>query len=76
MISMLLLIIRAMIGPSFFDRILAVNSFGTTTVALIAILGVFFSDQSMLDVAIIYALVNFITTIAFLKFFHHKTLKS
>lgn len=74
-VSMILLLIRALAGPSFFDRILALNSFGTVTVVLIAAIAFFMQEDSMLDVAIIYALINFVTTIAFLRFFQHQSLE-
>ena len=56
-------------GPTLFDRVLAVNSFGTFTVLMIAVLG-FMTDQTdFIDIALTYALINFIGTIAVLKFF-------
>jgi multicomponent Na+:H+ antiporter subunit F len=51
-----------------FDRILAVNSVGTKTVLLIAILGFLTERPEFLDIAIIYALINFIGVVAVLKF--------
>jgi len=66
--SMALLMIRAVKGPTVFDRILSVNSFGTKTVLLIAVLGFLTGRPAFLDLALVYALMNFITTIAVLKF--------
>jgi len=60
---------RAIVGPSVYDRVLAVNSFGTFTVLMIAVLG-FMTDQTdFVDIALTYALINFIGTLAVLKFF-------
>jgi multicomponent Na+:H+ antiporter subunit F len=59
---------RALLGPTVFDRILAVNSFGTLTVALIAVLGFLMDRPDFLDLALVYALINFISTIAVAKY--------
>ncbi len=55
-------------GPSVFDRILAVNNFGTMTVLLIGVLGFLSERPDFLDIALVYALMNFITTIAVLRY--------
>lgn len=68
LISMAMLLVRAVRGPTDFDRILAVNSFGTKTVLLIAVLGFLTGRPAFLDLALVYALMNFISTIAVLKF--------
>lgn len=67
--SILLVLLRAMIGPGAFDRMLAGNVFGTNTVVLIALLSFAVDDMMYLDVALVYALVNFVGTIALLKFY-------
>ncbi|MCB1972097.1 MAG: monovalent cation/H+ antiporter complex subunit F [Geminicoccaceae bacterium] len=59
---------RALLGPSVYDRILAVNSFGTLTVLLIAVHGFLMARPEFLDIAIVYALINFIGTIAVTKY--------
>jgi multicomponent Na+:H+ antiporter subunit F len=59
---------RALLGPTVFDRILALNSFGTLTVALIAVLGFLTGRPDFLDLALVYALINFIGTIAVAKY--------
>lgn len=69
---MFLGLLRAFAGPTLYDRILAANLFGTKTVLFIAIVG-FISDRSyFLDIAIIYALLNFISVIGVLRFFEHQ----
>ncbi len=75
-ITMAMTIARALMGPSIYDRILAVNSFGTKTVLLIAVYGFLTGRPEFLDIAIVYALVNFIGTIAVLKFFEYDDLGS
>ena len=71
LVAMLLVLFRAFAGPSLFDRVLAVNSFGTKTVLLIGLLGFLTERPEFLDIALLYALVNFIGTIAVLKFFRY-----
>ncbi len=73
-VAMALMIIRAIYGPSQYDRILAANSFGTKTVLLIAVIGYLFGRPAFLDIAIVYALINFVTTIALMKFFRYNSL--
>jgi multicomponent Na+:H+ antiporter subunit F len=59
---------RALLGPTVYDRILAVNLFGTLTVVLIALLGFLIERPEFLDIALVYALINFIGTIAVTKY--------
>ena len=67
-IAMLLAIIRGISGPSLYDRILALNMFGTKTVLLIALLGFVMGRPHFLDIAIVYALINFISVIGVLRY--------
>ena len=69
-----LAIIRATLGPTSFDRVLAVNAVGSIAVLLIAVYGFFDGRPEFLDIAMLYALINFIGTIAILKFFRFGTL--
>ena len=66
-----LALIRALRGPTVYDRILAVNMFGTKIVLLIAVISHMVGRSDFLDIALVYALINFITTIAVLKFFEY-----
>lgn len=68
---MTIAVVRAFVGPSVYDRILSVNMFGTKTVLLIATLSLLGDRPDMLDIAIAYALINFIGVIAVLKFFEY-----
>jgi len=72
--AMGLMIVRAIMGPSHYDRILAANSMGTKTVLFIALIGFLFGRPAFLDVAIVYALINFVATIALMKFFRYQSL--
>ena len=68
-ITMVLALVRAVLGPTIYDRILSVNMFGTKTVLLIGLWGFITERPEFLDIALVYALLNFIGTIAVLKFF-------
>lgn len=59
---------RALIGPTVFDRILAVNMIGTKTVLFIAVFGFLTGRPEFLDISLLYALINFVGVIAILKF--------
>ena len=63
-----LVLIRAILGPTVYDRILAVNMFGTKTVLLIALIAFISGRHDLLDIALAYALINFISVIAVLRF--------
>jgi len=68
LVCMAMTLARSILGPTVFDRILAVNSFGTKTVLLIAVYGFLTGRPDFLDLALVYALMNFIGTIAVMKF--------
>jgi len=67
LITMGLALTRALAGPTTFDRIAAVNMFGTKTVLLIAVLAFLSGRTDLLDIALVYALINFIGVVAALK---------
>jgi len=68
-ISGILILVRAILGKTTFDRILAVNTLGTIIVIGISLHGFYMGRPEFLDIAIVYALINFIGTIAVLKLF-------
>ena len=70
-VAMALMLLRAVQGPTVYDRVLSVNSFGTKTVLLLGVLGFLMGRPAFLDIALLYALINFIATIAILKFFRY-----
>lgn len=67
LITMGLALGRALLGPTVYDRILAVNMFGTKTVLLIAVFAFISDRHDILDIALVYALINFISVVAVLK---------
>ena len=68
LVTMILALVRALKGPTVYDRVLAVNMFGTKTVLLIAVIGFLTGRPDFLDLGLVYVLINFIGTIAVLKF--------
>ncbi len=74
LVVMLIILLRASLGPTVFDRILAINTFGTVTVLLIALFGFLTARPDFMDIALLYALINFISTIAVLKLFRYGNL--
>lgn len=71
LVTMGLAMVRALKGPTVYDRVLAVNMFGTKTVLMIAVLGFLTGRPDFLDLALLYGLINFIGTLAVLKFFEY-----
>ena len=69
LMTMALAMVRAVLGPTVYDRILAANNFGTNTVLLVAVGGHILRWNSFVDVALLYAMVNFVTTIAIMRYF-------
>ena len=69
-----LVLIRAFAGPTVFDRILAVNLIGTKTVIFLTLLGTIAGRSGYLDIALLYALLNYIGTIAILKLIQYRRL--
>ena len=69
-----LTVVRAWAGPTVFDRVLAANTIGTLAVTLIAAYGFLTNRPEFLDIAIVYALLNVLSTLAILKFFRFGSL--
>ena len=78
LIGAFFLLIRALKGPTVFDRILAVNALGTKTVMLVAVIGFIglpnSSPEFFLDTSVVYALINFIATLGVLKYIQYRRL--
>jgi multicomponent Na+:H+ antiporter subunit F len=73
-IAMFLVLVRLYAGPTLYDRVLAVNSFGTHTVLFIGVLGFLTGRPDFLDIAMLYALINFVGTITILKYFRYRAI--
>ncbi|MCG6900219.1 MAG: pH regulation protein F [Gammaproteobacteria bacterium] len=60
-------LVRAIRGPSLYDRVLAANMIGTLTVLMVAILGFMTGRPEFLDIALVYVLISFVSTLAVLR---------
>ncbi|MDS0282660.1 monovalent cation/H+ antiporter complex subunit F [Haloarcula onubensis] len=59
---------RVVLGPTTPDRVIAVNVVGTATVVVIALVAAAVGEPSFLDVALVYALLNFLLSTGLAKF--------
>jgi multicomponent Na+:H+ antiporter subunit F len=67
-VTMFMAVIRGLLGPGVYDRVLAMNMFGTKTVLLVAVVAMVMDRPDFLDLALAYALINFIGVLAILQF--------
>ena len=74
LVTLALALARAIRGPTVFDRLLATNTAGTVSVLLLSTIGFLAGRPDFLDLAIVYALLNVVGTIAVLKFFRYGSL--
>ncbi len=73
LVTMCLALVRALLGPSVYDRVLAVNVFGTKTVLLLAVIAFLNGRPDFLDLALAYALINMVGILAVLEFFQSRS---
>jgi multicomponent Na+:H+ antiporter subunit F len=71
LVALALAIVRAIRGPTVFDRVLAGNSVGNLAIVLLAVIGFLTGRPEFLDIGLTYGLLNLISTLAVLKFFRH-----
>jgi multicomponent Na+:H+ antiporter subunit F len=71
LIALALVLVRAFLGPSVFDRAQAGNTIGTLCVLLLAVMGFLSGRPEFLDLSIVYGLLNLVGTIAVLKYFEY-----
>lgn len=74
-LAILLCMVRAVIGPGIPNRIIGVNVIGTKTTTLLVMVGVVFHEGMFFDIAMIYAMLLFVATLAFVKFMEAGTLE-
>ncbi len=75
LVTMALALARGILGPTVYDRVLAVNMFGTKTVLLLALVAMLFGRPDFIDLALAYALINFIGVLAVLQFVQIRELR-
>ena len=68
LVTMILALVRALRGPSVYDRVLAVNMFGTKTALLLSVIAFLVGRPDFLDLALAYALINLVGVLAVLEF--------
>jgi len=71
LVTLALVLARALAGPTVLDRLLAANTVGTVALLLLAVIGFLTGRPEFLDLAIVYGLLNIVGTIAVLKFFRY-----
>lgn len=73
LVTMVLALARALLGPSVYDRVLAVNVFGTKTVLLLSVIAFLYGRPDFLDLALAYALINMVGILAVLEFSQNRS---
>lgn len=73
-VCLLMILVRLIAGQTTYDRVLAANSIGTIIVLAISIHGFYMGRPEFVDISLVYALINFIGTVAVLKLFDKGTL--
>jgi multicomponent Na+:H+ antiporter subunit F len=74
LVALALVLVRAFLGPTVFDRAQAANTVGTLAVLLLSVMGFLSGRPDFLDLAIVYGLLNLVGTIAVLKYFQYGAL--
>ena len=72
LLAMLLVLWHAAVARQIFDQVLAINTFGTITILLIVVIGVISGRDYFIDIALLYALVNFVSIVTLLRLFDKK----
>ena len=71
-VLMLVCLIRAFLGPTIADRLVAVDAINTQIVVALIVLGTAFKEIIYIDVAIIYAMLGFVSTLYLAKYLEGK----
>lgn len=67
-LTIFLCLYRVIYGPGVENRLIAVNTIGTKTIILIVIIGFLYERPIFVDISIVYAMINFIATLAIAKY--------
>ncbi|MFP4005110.1 MAG: monovalent cation/H+ antiporter complex subunit F [Candidatus Hadarchaeia archaeon] len=71
----LICLIRAGYGPSFADRVISIDTFTSFTIAILILLSIIYEESMLLDIALVYAFLAFIGTLAVSKYLEGRNLK-
>jgi len=66
-VSILLCLLRGVLGPRFTDRIVSINIIGSKTIIMIAALSFLLNESGLVDIAMVYALISFLTVVVLSK---------
>jgi multicomponent Na+:H+ antiporter subunit F len=75
-VAIALSLYRVVAGPGVFNRTAGVNIIGTKTIALLVVMGYYFERPYFFDIALLYAMINFIGTLVFAKYLERGNLWS
>ena len=67
-LAILFCLYRAIVGPGVFNSVAALNVIGTKTIILLVVMGYFFERPEFFDIALLYAMLNFIGTLVASKY--------
>ena len=66
--TIFLCLYRVVYGPGVENRVIAVNTIGTKTIILLVAIGFILKRPIFIDISIVYAMINFIATLAIAKY--------
>ncbi|MBI5208320.1 MAG: cation:proton antiporter [Candidatus Firestonebacteria bacterium] len=67
LLNAIICFIRVIKGPSILDRLVAINIIGTKTLIILILVAYFHGQKFYIDIAFVYALLNFVVTVAISK---------
>jgi len=75
-VASILCTIRAVLGPTIPDRMVAIDTLTVIVVLILTLLGVYYRASIYLDIALIYAFLNFLGTVALAKYLEGRGLET
>ena len=67
-VAALISAVRLLLGPTFSDRVISIDAISSIVVAVIVLLSIGYSSQMLIDIAIVYAMISFVGTLAISKY--------
>ena len=71
-VTIFVCLFRAVLGPRFTDRVMSVNIIGTKAVVMIALLSFLLDEESLIDIAVVYAMISFLAIVVLSKCYLHR----
>ena len=72
-VSVFICVLRVVKGPTAPDRVLASDTINSIVIAAIVLLAVYYNNQMFADVALVYAMISFLSTLAISKYLMHRS---